>query len=1226
MIQEAYNRETFLRFLRTFLPDDYVQNVAQRTNPAHKFTQSVMELGKCASLDLIVLEVHHSSTNDARVGIAQEAFRLMNSLAYRRALIAFIPENSNQWRFSLLEITLEWDEKKITHSFSNPRRHFYLLGQGGSLNTPKKYLLELGRIRARRDEKKVLTPWEDLQSRFSVEALTKEFYKKLYNWYLWAVSPYLKEKVTFPNLVNTSKDDRDDIAIKIIRLITRLLFVWFIKQKGLVPKEIFDEDELQNILANFDPQSETDGKYYNAILQNLFFATLNNEVSKRRFMSEPFHGRSGSFGVKTLFRDSKKASWFKISHDEVLQLFRNVPFMNCGLFECLDRYEKTNINQEKDLFLDGFSSRDTRQNNEGKECADGQLKYRAFVPNILFFAKEEELRDVEVEKEGKLHKDKVLAMGLLPLLKLYNFTVQENTPSEVEVSLDPELLGQVFENLLAAYNPETKESARKSTGSFYTPRPIVEYMVNESLIAYLKTKVPSVEEDTWRALISYEDKSFALTEDQRTATLNALYECKILDPACGSGAFPMGMLQQMVHITRKLDSELDPYQTKLRIINNCIYGSDIQPIAMLISKLRFFISLICEQDDHNVNFADEENNFGINTLPNLETKFVAANSLLTADIHKYADDNWTLDPNLIKLKNELLKIRLEHFSVRTQTTKLRKREEDRLKRQEIQDYILQSTTQPNAELVQMYESRIRHLTAERELYEGEKIVEEFVDTQASLFDETKPQLVRKDINKIQRDRIDAEIADLRKSIAKEQNKRNPVGFNAAIKQIADWNPYDQLKAAPFFDADWMFGIKDGFDIVIGNPPYVNVEKIDKVIKDNIHLFETAYQKFDLYVLFFEKGLQLLREDGIISFITSNKFMSQGYGLLLRQLFLKKEINLLVNFNYDIFESATVRTCITQIRNCAPSENNIIRVIDVASKQDAHKFINRLSVDLSQNIFLTTEENNFRINLTVDKINILNHIREESVAVEDICSVNYGLRPSSEVLGLKKDAFIYENNPKGKYVPYFEGKDMGYWFVKYSRYIDYQPSVMYNPMFVELFTTPKLVGLRTLSDIGKLRFIYDDRKMYCNDSVVVLTLWYLFKNVTHTTIERNISREKIELSKKYSYLYIQGILNSKLIKFFFNELMYDGTHFYPNHMKALPIRIANDKEQNKIIKVVERILDQNRSNPEIGRTYEDELDILVYLLYKLTYDEVRIIDPQIESLISEQDYNKRLANA
>lgn len=880
IITEKYNRDSFLRFLRTFLPEDYTQNVVARTYSEREYTRSVTELGKCDSLEVIILEVHHSSSNDARVGIAKETFRLMKDIGYQRALVVFVPEGSDQWRFSLLEITLEWDDLKVTRSYSNPRRHSYLLGEGGSLTTPQKYLFDMGRIAPCKDGNKQLSAVEDLQSRFSVEALTKEFYNKLYNWYLWAVEP--STGVTFPNLVNTSKDDRDDIAIKIIRLITRLLFVWFIKQKGLVPKEIFDEDELKKILANFNPQSEKDGKYYNAILQNLFFATLNNEVSKRRFMSEPFQGKSNSFGVKTLFRDSLNASWFAIPHDEVIKRFHNVPFMNCGLFECLDKYAKSDIGQEEDMFLDGFSSRDGRQ--------DGHLKYRAFVPNRLFFA-EEHNETVTVEEDKKQKKVSIPVMGLLPLLKLYNFTVQENTPSEVEVSLDPELLGQVFENLLAAYNPETKESARKSTGSFYTPRPIVEYMVNESLIAYLKTKVPSVEEDTWRALISYEDKHFELTEDQRTATLNALYECKILDPACGSGAFPMGMLQQMVHITRKLDSEFDPYQTKLRIINNCIYGSDIQPIAMLISKLRFFISLICEQDESRINYSDPDNNYGIDTLPNLETKFVAANSLLRADIRNYADDDWTQDATLIKQKNDLLAIRKSHFSVRTQSTKLKKREEDRLKREEIQNYILQSTTQPDPVKIQMYEARINHLNAERDLYEGEKIVEEIVDTQASLFDEAQPQVVRKDINKIHRDRIDAEIKGLQQAIAKEQNKRNPVGFNAAIKQITDWNPYDQLKAAPFFDPDWMFGITDGFDIVIGNPPYGATLSDDfvKFAKDNFitarNIAGVQKGSVDSYSLFIELGFNLLKQNGAFAYIVpisliSSDSLSGVHNLLL----------------------------------------------------------------------------------------------------------------------------------------------------------------------------------------------------------------------------------------------------------------------------------------------------------------------------------------------------------
>ena len=948
-LNQVYQRNLFLPFLRSFL-DDFSQDVEQLyVDGKTQFANTVYRLGRDESLDLEVYEIHHTSSNDARVGIAKDAFKILHTQSFsNRALVVFIPEGSKQWRLSLLQIEAEINEKgRLEKGYSNPRRHSYLLGEGGSLITPQKYLFELGHIAPRREGTKQLTAIEDLQSRFSVEALTKEFYNKLYNWYLWAVEP--STGVTFPNLVSTSQDDRDDIAIKIIRLITRLLFVWFIKQKGLVPSTLFNEDELDKILANFDPQADNDGKYYNAILQNLFFATLNNEVTKRRFMTGAFQGMSNSYGVKTLFRDSAKISWFKVSHDDVLQLFHDVPFMNCGLFECLDKYAKSDIGQENDMFLDGFSSRDSKQN--------GNLKYRAFIPNKLFFAPEHR-ETVTVEEKGEIKHPEITVMGILPLLKLYNFTVQENTPSDMEVSLDPELLGQVFENLLAAYNPETKESARNSTGSFYTPRPIVEYMVNESLIAYLQTKVPSVAEDNWRALISYNDLEFNLTDDERIATLNALYECKILDPACGSGAFPMGMLQQMVHITRKLESEFDPYKTKLRIINNCIYGSDIQPIAMLISKLRFFISLICEQDDSTVNFADEENNFGINTLPNLETKFVAANTLLSADIHRYAGESWTIDANLVKLKDELLKIRLEHFSVRTQTSKLKKREEDKLKREAIHKYILESTSQPDPVKIQMYESRIRHLQAEREQYLGEKIVEEYVSTQAELFADTALQMVRKDVNKIQRDKIDLEINGLRKAIVAEQNKRHPIGFPAAIKQIADWNPYDQLKFAPFFDPDWMFGVKDGFDIVIGNPPYIQLQSNRGALSKLYEScnFETFNSKGDIYCLFYERGYQLLNKNGHLCYITSNKWMRAGYGEETRKFFATKtNPKLLIDFaGVKIFESATVDTNILLFENTSNKQNTICAVTKSKDKDNIKELSDFVKQNHSVNCFNTSD--------------------------------------------------------------------------------------------------------------------------------------------------------------------------------------------------------------------------------------------------------------------------------
>lgn len=296
------------------------------------------------------------------------------------------------------------------------------------------------------------------------------------------------------------------------------------------------------------------------------------------------------------------------------------------------------------------------------------------------------------------------------------------------------------------------------------------------------------------------------------------------------------------------------------------------------------------------------------------------------------------------------------------------------------------------------------------------------------------------------------------------------------------------------------------------------------------------------------------------------------------------------------------------------KNNRIRVIDVNNTNDKYKFLERKYNYIDQKIFEEIEENNFRINLTNRKIKLLNKIKRGCLSIKDICSVNYGLRPSSEKINKKKDYFIKSDNPDGSCKRYFEGKDMGYWRVKNSYFIDYRPEVMYNPMFIELFENEKLVGLRTLSDIGKLRFIYDDEGLFCNDSVVVLTQWHLFKDINYPTIKRNITKERIDVSERYSIKYLQAILNSKLIKFYVNELLYDGTHFYPNHMKSLPIRVLEQSKQKPFIKIVDKILaiteDEDYLTNSTKRAkvhdYEKQIDQLVYKLYSLTQEEIKII--------------------
>ena len=463
---------------------------------------------------------------------------------------------------------------------------------------------------------------EELQSRhdkaFDVETVTKAFFAEVANWYFWAL-----KHVRFPKDAPKEKDGHDHVSV--IRLITRLVFCWFVKEKGLIPPDLFDERKLADLLVGFAPGkvSNKDSVFYKAILQNLFFATLNTEMDKRDWR------RNGqNFMAHSLYRYKD----LFVRPNEALTLFRNIPFLNGGLFECLDKIlgDKAKPRYER---IDGFSDREDSQPT---------------VPDFLFFGEEREL-DLSKDYGDKKFK-KVKVRGLIHTLNHYRFTIEESTPLEEEVALDPELAGKIFENLLAAYNPETGATARKQTGSFYTPREIVNYMVDEALIAYLKGKVEEFSpkatdvEPRLRHLFSYEDEGHGFTTNEVKVLIAGIDQLKALDPAVGSGAFPMGILHRLVFILGRLDPrnemwkerqkqrlrdamataeriedatfrestlrELEKqvagiddafekntldYGRKLYLIENCLYGVDIQPIAVQIAKMRFFISLIADQ-------------------------------------------------------------------------------------------------------------------------------------------------------------------------------------------------------------------------------------------------------------------------------------------------------------------------------------------------------------------------------------------------------------------------------------------------------------------------------------------------------------------------------------------------------------------------------------------------------------------------------------------------------
>lgn len=690
--------------------------------------------------------------------------------------------------------------------------------------------------------------WEEV---FNVELLNKRFYEELSNWYFWA-----RKQVSFP--ADLEPDERTRNATSVIHLLTRLIFCWFLKEKQLISDHLFDRNFIANTLTSL---GDDEGSYYQAILQNLFFATLNQPMNagdeqRRKFITEgTFVENRKEHGVKNLYHYAKLFQ----QPDEALTLFENIPCLNGGLFACLDVEDETG----KVQYADGFSR---------------NTKKQAQVPNRLFFA---ELHEVDLSGPndyGDASRRRAKVRGLLHILAGYKFTLTESTPVEQEIALDPELLGHVFENLLASYNPETGESARRQTGSFYTPRTIVDHMVDQALQGYLADalcqRVSAVNKDDAQTgldiLFAYTEKQHAFTPAEVDALIAAIDDSNILDPACGSGAYPMGILHKLVFVLGKLDphnekwrqrqiakaeeiedvearasaiaainadfanNALD-YGRKLYLIENCIYGADKQPIAIQIAKLRFFISLICDQKTHS----DKSRNLGIRPLPNLETKFVAADSLLALDMQQ-TTASMADTPEVKQLKAELALVRHRYFSAQSREEKTRLRKQDEKLRQKI--------------------------------------------------------------------------------LATLEN----LGFGSdEERRRVEWNPYDHHAVAGFFEPLTMFGprLRYGFDVVIGNPPYVQIQKFGAADKQawQAQSYKTYAAAGDIYSLFYERGVRLLRDGGQLSYITSNKWMRAGYGEKLRG-FLAEEVQTVAVMDFGMaqnFGAATTYTCIVHAVKCQP---------------------------------------------------------------------------------------------------------------------------------------------------------------------------------------------------------------------------------------------------------------------------------------------------------------------
>lgn len=1061
-VEQNYSRENFNNFLFNFLPDDFEPKQTE-TSFDFKYITNAFKLGSSNSLNLDVFEFETKSKRDPRVTLTREVVSCMKKYGYKQnALVVFYSKHSPQWRLSLITTDYEAENEKVKSVYSNPKRFSFMLGEGCKKHTPETML------------SKKVTNLADLKSRFDIEVVTKEFYNALFNWYEWAL-----DCVTFPTgdttktkngtyRVHRSKEKNE---LNLIRLITRFMFVWFIKQKDLIPAWIFDRNELNKVLADFDPESTACGNYYNAIIQNLFFATLNKKIEERAFADDTKIKYNKQFGVKNYYRDNAQKSFFRETNEQIIERFISVPFLNGGLFECLDslRDDKTGTKNIQ-VFTDGFTR---------------VPEWMAFIPNQLFW-----------------HADDGVHEGLINILNRYNFTVEENTPADVQVALDPELLGKVFENLLGTYNPETKDTARKSSGSFYTPRIVVHFMIDEALKNYLQQTVKNITEKQIAEL--FNDDELNYRGNNAEDIVHAIKTVTVLDPACGSGAFPMGMLQRMVQLIKKCngcsDDEAEVYRLKLQLIENCLYGVDIQPIAVQICKLRFFISLICEQTKTE----NKAENYGFNPLPNLETKFVAADSL----IGKNKNSGLSLmSAGIEEIKNQLQAQRHAHFTAQTAEEKAHCRQKDK---------------------------------------------------------------------------------ELRNLLANQLEEDGWCDENDA-KQLAAWNPYDQNAVSPFFDAEWMFNIKNGFDIVIGNPPYIDSERMKnkgidwqrKVLQSK---FKNLSGNWDIYMAFFELGLSL---SSIVSFITPDKWLSKGFGLKFRENQVRNRLSLIAKAGNKVFKSATVDAVITLFTR-------------TTSELKAYNFITDKKVELINIKNIKNIKSPFLIdfmfspnNPLIEKINLVKYNINKYCNCEGACA--------TRDFYIVKDLIRENANPNlNQYYKLINTGTIGRYYNKWNlKPISFGGKFNYpvvkkadfdkklGKTYIERAKSPKII----MKGLNLLDVCIDEKAEFLpgKSTLVICSTDVLLLKI------------------------LMGILNSKLaiwyIKNKYQSSSYcGGITFTKDMINSFPIPDLSRIKKTKILDIVNIILDIKRETPSRDTTaLEQEIDVLVYQLYGLTEDEVKVVE-------------------
>lgn len=1057
--------------------------------------------------DELGIAIFECESIKAKIGIHTELKSLLKSSHLNAILAIFYTTDFSEFRLSLITKTYNLDTDKL--SFSNLKRQSFVLGQ------PKVATAHNALENLINHAQKSQTTLKDLESAFSQEAVSNEFYKGYEKHY-----KDICQKLTNANLGNVfalyrgTNDNTKAIESFAKKLLGRVVFLYFLQKKRWlgVPKDAeYGNGDLGFLHKLFCKAQQNGENFYATYLCPLFFDSLNSHKE---------NDYSALFDCK-------------------------IPFLNGGLFE--DEFNDSNTSQSQ--------------------------KAHFLIANVL---------DNDIFRE------------IFDFFESYNFTIEESTPTDTEVSIDPEMLGKVFENLID-YN--------KASGAFYTPREIVHYMCQSALISHFLRFYPEHRSDIENLILHHQSDSDFIRSNGSEIKAKLL-NLKILDPAIGSGAFPMGLLLEIMQVLESLDKTMS-YEARARhkrdIIARCIYGIDIDSGAIEIAKLRFWLSIAVDEVCPN-------------PLPNLDFKFMQGNSLL------------------------------EHLSVGKDSIEIIPK--DFMK--DLQPTVLFDTN------------------ADKVLFQGDtakKLQNLFLEYYAQS-DSTKKAKQKAKIIKIMQEAFDAQIVRITQDIdshtknlqsyplnpstaKKRENLSNKIEslmmHTAALQSLAkdfidnDFHT-DKLFLYNFFFANIIS--EGGFDIVIGNPPYIRGQNIPNKEAISKSYVGFACGSADIYTYFFAKGFELLKQKGTLSYIVSNKFTKASYGQNLRNLILQNQIVFYVDCDgVKIFDNAKVDSCIISISKTKP-----IHTFSYSKIASLQNFANDIYTNIQKIPQQNLNPKFFSFKPQTKSTDLVQKLKYFELKFSQIAQIAKGsssgnddvflfdfVLESKKLYKVKNDFGEFELE-KDLLQPFVYGEDIRrYEYCKYATYILYPydnqnaliksntMSKKYPLIYQYLQDRKSLLMQRKIKlnddDFYKFSAIRNPHT-YKKPKVMIPDLLnhsrFGFDNVG---FYHNASIHNVCLKQGYENLekMILGVLNSRLFWFFIRHSsanLGSATRLMPSYLNdfSFPKIDSNNQDlADEIGSLVDRTLESKSQNKDTNEL-ERQIDELVYKLYNLDSKEIDIIKP------------------